>query len=119
MNRNGTSVNYLDFYHFLEGIANYDNWAKLIDYSTKNKKFISKKTLWDSKDSIYKAFNALFEHFKDSILVVSYRSDGIPSIDDLFHMLNKYKNKITIVRRKYKYVLSKNGDGEEVLLIAP
>jgi len=27
----GVGVDYLDFYHFLEGIVNYDNWPNLID----------------------------------------------------------------------------------------
>ena len=51
------------------------------------------------------------------MLVVSYRSDGIPSISELERLLEKYKSKVKEVRYKeYKYVLS-NNRSEECLLI--
>ncbi len=60
----------------------------------------------------------LFEKFKDSILVVSYRADGIPSLEELENLLKKYKPDVEELKRKnYKYVLS-NNHTEEVLLIA-
>ena len=34
----GVGVNYLDFYHFLEGIVKYDEWASLIDEKFKTQK---------------------------------------------------------------------------------
>ncbi|MBI2447635.1 MAG: DNA methyltransferase, partial [Candidatus Omnitrophica bacterium] len=53
----------------------------------------------------------------DSILVVSYRSDGIPSIEEIENLMRKYKTNIEELKRKdYKYVLS-NNHSEEVLLI--
>ena len=65
----------------------------------------------------HSAFDKLFEKFKDSILVVSYRADGIPSIKELENLLKKYKADIIELKRKnYKYVLSIN-HSEEVLLI--
>lgn len=66
---------------------------------------------------IHKAFDRLFQKFSNSILVVSYRSDGIPSVEELLRLLNKYKQNIREVKRKnYKYVLSTN-HSEEILLI--
>ena len=49
--------------------------------------------------------------------MISYRSDGIPSITELETILRKYKKYIIEVKRKnYQYVLS-NNPSEEVLLI--
>ncbi len=129
----GVGVDYLDFYHFLEGIVNYKNWSNMIDYKSKHKRIKNGKSMCDSltlatstrmtrrwcdKTKIPTAFNELFKKFKDSILVVSYRSDGIPSIDELKMILKKYKDNVTEVRfDNYKYVLS-NNCSQECLLIA-
>lgn len=117
ISKKGVGVDYLSFYHFLEGLVNYNKWANMIDYRTKNRKLKSKPSVWIDRNKIYSAFDRLFKKFQDSILVVSYRSDGIPSIDELVGMLRKYKQTIhQIKRKKYKYALSTN-ELEEVILI--
>ena len=74
---------------------------------------------WTNKKDIHNAFDKLFDRFSDSILVISYRSDGIPSIEEVISILRKYKSKITTeVFGQYKYVLSNNGKSKEVLIIA-
>lgn len=113
----GIGTDYFGFYHFLEGLVNYELWPDMIDYRTKHKKLKSKPSVWIDKNRIHKAFDRLFEKFRDSILVVSYRSDGIPSITELEYMLSKYKRTIHEIKRKdYKYALSSN-EVKEVLLI--
>ncbi len=117
ISQKGTGVDYLSFYHFLEGLVNYSTWKKNIDYKTKNKKLKSDKSVWTDKNNIYSAFDKLFEKFRDSIIVVSYRADGIPTIKEIIDILKKYKTNVTEIGRKsYKYVLSSN-HSEEVLLI--
>jgi len=112
----GVGVDYLDFYHFLEGLVNYSSWHDLIDYKSKHRKLKSNGNIWINKNEIYKAFDRLFDKFKESILVVSYRSDGIPSIEELKDLLKKYKSSVEEIRHKnYKYVLS-HSKSEEVLL---
>lgn len=113
----GNGVDYLDFYHFLEGVVNYVNWNDFIDYETKNLRFKRTKSIWCDRREIYKAFDSLFHKFSSSIIVVSYRSDGIPSVEELSAMLKKHKNSVVEVHRmQYKYVLSQN-HSEEILLI--
>lgn len=117
ISKEGVGVDYLEFYHFLEGIVNYGNWGEMIDYNSKHRRLKHKKPVWCDKTRIHGAFNKLFEKFRDSTLVVSYRSDGIPSINDLTMLMEKYKNNVTEVRFKnYKYVLS-NNHSQECLLI--
>jgi len=113
----GVGVNYFDFYHFLEGVARYDEWADLIDHNTKHKKIKNGKNEWCDKKEIHDAFKALFAKFKDSIMVISYRDDGIPTTEELVEMLKKIGKNVEIKKVNYKYVLS-NGTSKEVLIIA-
>jgi len=117
ISKKSVGVDYLGFYHFLEGLVNYESWPDIINYKTKHKKLKSKPTAWIDKNKIYSDFDKLFEKFRDSILVISYRSDGIPSIEELINILRRYKQTIHEIKRKdYKYALSTN-EIEEVLLI--
>lgn len=113
----GVGTDYLDFYHFLEGLVNYPEWKEHIDFRSKNRRFYHQNSPWDDKNRIHQAFDELFYHFKNSILVISYRSDGIPTIEELETILKRYKNRIIEVKRKnYQYALSPR-QSEEVLLI--
>ncbi len=117
LSKKGTGVDYLDFYHFLEGLVNYSEWEGYIDYQTQNRRFKNGKSLWNNKNGIHTAFNKLFKKFQNSVLVISYRSDGIPSIEELIAILRQHKkNVVEVQRKKYKYVLSQN-HSEEVVLI--
>ncbi len=113
----GAGVDYIDFYHFLEGICDYKNWANHIDYGTKHKKFKNKKSIWADRSLIYNAFDAIFKKFQNNILVVSYRSDGIPSVEEMVTLLKKHKKNISIKQRTYKYALNHHKT-YEVLFIA-
>lgn len=118
ISKKGTGVDYIDFYHFLEGLSDYPNWYKHIDFDSKHRKFKNKKSVWSDKNKITEAFDKLFEKYRDSILVVSYRSDGIPSPEELQNLMKKYKKNVyEAFRSEYKYVLSKNGESKEILLI--
>ncbi len=115
----GTGVDYLDFYHFLEGIVDYENWGERIEETTKHKRLKreEKITKWSKKESIKKLFEELFEKFQDSILVVSYREDGIPSLEEIENLMKKYKKTIVEVKSiDYKYALS-NKKTSEILII--
>jgi len=114
----GMGVNYFDFYHFLEGIVFYDKWDSMIDKKSKHKKIRNGKNEWCNKGEIHNAFKKLFDKYKDSILVISYRNDGTPAIPELVKMLEKYKKSIEVKKIDYKYVLSNNENSKEVFIIA-
>ncbi|MBI4654561.1 MAG: DNA adenine methylase [Nitrospirae bacterium] len=117
ISKTGVGVDYFSFYHFLEGLVNYSKWAEIIDYRTKHRKLKGNGSIWINKNQIHSAFDQLFKKFQNSILVVSYRADGIPSIEEILILLKKYKENVKELKRKnYKYVLSTN-HSEEVLLI--
>ena len=115
----GTAVDYHSFYHFLEGLTMYDEWESRIDGRSKHRRLIPVQSPWTNKTQIHVAFDHLFRRFQRSILVVSYRSDGIPSESELVRLLMKYKRSVRVEHsEQYKYVLSTNNQSKEMLLIA-
>ena len=118
ISRRRVPVDYLDFYHFLEGLSMYDQWEKHIDYNSKHHRLIRQENDWTDEGSILKAFDHLFARFQNSIIVVSYRSDGIPPERELTDLLKQYKRSVRAEHYgKYKYVLSTNSESKEILLI--
>jgi adenine-specific DNA-methyltransferase len=116
--KSGVGVDYHDFYHFLEGIAHYDTWQTMIDFRSKHRRLLPQKSVWTDKQNITGAFQQLFEQFETSDWIVSYRSDGIPTIDGLAGIMRRFKPIVQIeVMPHYHYALSKNKHSSEVLLI--
>ena len=114
----GTGVNYRGFYHFLEGLTMYDEWKEHVDFETKHRRLKRQPSPWTDQEQIYGAFDRLFRRYQDSILVVSYRSDGIPSEDELVSLLGQYKQDVRVEHYgRYQYVLSTNSKTKELLLI--
>lgn len=120
---NNESSNYLRCYHFLEGLCNYDIWGDLIDYDSQNRRIKQACTnKWVCRDQNTKAFDTLFEKFNESVIVVSYKKFGAPSISTLIRMLKRHGKKVRSRSRHYKYALNgQNGEAKlnrEVILIA-
>lgn len=114
----GSTVDYYAFYHFLEGLLLYDDWENNIDYNSKHHRLIPKKNVWNDKKAITNEFDNLINKYQDSTLVISYRSDGIPSQSQLTEIIEQYKEKVIVKRYgNYKYALSKNKKSEELLFI--
>lgn len=89
-------------YHFVEGLARY--WEGLdILGDTLTKKFPRIRSRFDSKQTVEEAFRALFERFQDSIIVVSYSSNGIPSQEQLYDMLAEYKKDVFFRECDHRY----------------
>ena len=115
---NGTGTDYLGFYHFLEGMTLYNEWGQHIDHKSKHLRLKTRPNKWVNKNTVTTAFEEVFDRFQSSMLVISYRSDGIPSESVLIDLLKQYKSSV-LVRRfgQYQYALSKNVNSEEILLI--
>lgn len=119
INRSGVGVDYRDFYHFLEGMVRYDEWPDQVDLRSKHRRLIRHHDPWSDPGTCHNVFHRLFEHFSDSTLVVSYRSDGMPTVDDLGTMLKAVKGNVQVIEgKRYQYALSSKRNTREVLLIA-
>ncbi|OGO41681.1 MAG: DNA methyltransferase [Chloroflexi bacterium RBG_16_57_9] len=118
ISKRGVAVDYFHFYHFVEGLTMYDEWANHIDFRSKHHPLKSRPNEWTDKRRIHNAFDRLFQRYRKSIIVVSYRSDGIPSEAELVFLLKQYKRHVRVEHfGQYKYVLSTNSESKEILLI--
>lgn len=114
----GSYVDYRGFYHFLEGLTRYDTWADDIDTRSRHRRLRPCASVWANKATIHSAFDQLFDRYRDSILVVSYRNDGTPSPEELTALLRRYKPTVRLAHYgPYKYALSTNDRSTELLLI--
>jgi adenine-specific DNA methylase len=118
VNRAGVGVDYLAFYHFLEGLTDYPHWPERTDYRKKHRPLLGTRSSWSDPRQVHEAFAKLFQRYANSALVVSYRSDGIPSEKDLVDLLSAIKREVRCLHfGEYKYVLSTNDFSKEILLI--
>lgn len=113
-------TNYLSLYHFLEGLANYSEWGKRLGQpNDKTKKMPDTTSIirFTRKTQIQDSFRQLLEHFADKIIVLSYRSGGIPSEREIRKQLIGLGKNVKVHRMPYSYALSKRF-GEELLFVA-
>lgn len=118
---NNETAQYLKIYHFLEGISNYDKWENFIDTKSLNLRFKETMDTEFNKENIYKTFESLISKFKDSIVVLSYKKGGKPSIQYLIDLMKEYKKTVYTRSKHYYYALNhQNGDAKynrEVFII--
>ena len=115
----GLGADYPGFYHFLEGLCQYRRWPKLLDRNNPHLRLKSETDPWLDPAQTRKLFQQLIGRFVDSILVVSYRSDGIPSEPEIVTMLTAAGKRTKVYRHVPRpYVLSRNRASQELLFIA-
>ena len=102
---------YVRRYHFIEGLAR--DWKGVeIQEHTKTKKFKSYPTPFSTKNGAYDAFDKLFSKFSDSILIVSYSSNSLPTQEDMVALMKKYKENVEVVPVDYKYAFGNQDDAK-------
>ncbi len=93
---------YVRRYHFVEGLAR--DWKGVeIQRNTLTKKFKSYPTPFSTRQGAADAFDQLFKKFKDSILIVSYSSNSLPTQDQMVAMMEKYKEHVDVMPIDYTY----------------
>jgi len=95
-------------YHFVEGLVR--GWEGLeLQPETKTRKFKRYETPFLSRQTTYSAFDRLFARFRDSILVVSYSSNGLPDKSELASMLKNYKQHVHVYHTELMYSFGNQG----------
>ena len=93
---------YVRRYHFVEGLAR--DWKGVeIQEHTQTKKFKSYPTPFSTRKGAADAFDRLFKKFSNSILIVSYSSNSLPTQDEMVAMMAKYKEHVEVIPIDYKY----------------
>lgn len=83
---------YIQRYHFLEGLSCYWNGQEIL-ISSVVKKIKKKYTPFSYRKDSIRAFSELFDRFKNSIIILSYSSNGYPDKSILLKLLNDVKGK--------------------------
>ena len=97
-----SDCDYTRRYHFIEGYCTY--WKKVeILSQTLTKKIRSYPTDFSSKAGAFDAFARLFSQFRNSKLVVSYSSNGIPSEKQMVELLRTFKKKVEVHKIPHLY----------------
>lgn len=116
MNARGTSVDYLDFYHFLEGLTELDAWPSRIDRKRAHLAYVHRPSPFLSQTTIARALADFFDRHRSSILVVSYRSDGTPSAGEVGKLLTDLGKKVRVHHADHQYALSQKRTHELVFV---
>lgn len=105
---------YIKRYHFLEGLASYwQGEGTEIVATTKVKKVRKRYTPFSYRHSAVEAFDRMFAHFRNSILVLSYSSNGYPDLDQLLALMRKYKGNVQVFKRPHRYHFGTHGNVSE------
>jgi DNA adenine methylase len=96
-------------YHFVEGLVR--GWEGLeLQPRTRTRKFRRIPSAFDTKDTIYGAFERLFERFRDSAIVVSYSSNGLPTKSELVDILQRYTRvRVQVFEQPHRYSFGNQG----------
>lgn len=102
---------YVRRYHFVEGLAR--DWKGVeIQEHTQTKKFKSYPTPFSTRKGAADAFDRLFKKFADSILIVSYSSNSLPTQDEMVGIMTKYKEHVEVIPVDYKYFFGNQNDAK-------
>ena len=127
----GRQSNYRFFYHFVEGLAQYDKWPFLLNPScplrTLSPNFDSSEILFKCKshhleETFTTWLKSILECWPNSQLVLSYKRPGIPNTESIRKILKDSGRKVRLRQTPYKYALNKNCDTKnknfELLFVA-
>lgn len=99
---------YVRRYHFVEGLAR--NWEGVeIQHHTITKKFKSYPTPFSTEAGSTRALETLFRRFKHNILMVSYSSNSLPTMQTIVEMLQRYKPHVEVLPVDYTYSFGNQG----------
>ena len=100
---------YVRRYHFVEGLAR--DWKGVeIQQHTQTKKFKSYPTPFSTLKGAANAFDLLFKRFSNSVLLISYSSNSLPTQDDMLAILAKHKKHVEVIPVDYKYSFGNQND---------
>lgn len=100
---------YVRRYHFVEGLVK--NWNDVeMQWNTKTKKFKSYPTPFKNLEGAYAAFENLFKYHQNSILIVSYSSNSLPSKEEMVRIMKKFKRNVEVISVNHKYSFGNKGN---------
>ena len=102
---------YIKRYHFLEGLSCYWKGQRIME-ETRVKKIEKPYTPFSYRKTAIEAFDKLFQIYRDSIIVLSYSSNGFPDREELESLLRRYKGSVTAYEKPHRYHFGTHGSVE-------
>ena len=93
---------YMKRYHFLEGLSCYWKGVRIME-NTRVKKIEKPFTPFSYRKTAIDAFDRLFSLYRNSIIVLSYSSNGFPDLEVLENLLRKYKGIVETHKKPHRY----------------
>ncbi|MDR6159900.1 adenine-specific DNA-methyltransferase [Chryseobacterium sp. SLBN-27] len=116
-----SSTSYHSKYHFLEGLVNYYEIPNNINFNKNNREIIINASReFEDKSNFLEDLRSLVNNHLNSHIVISYRNNGVPSIQQIGDLLRGFTEFETLEYNlgKYNYALNKNNKlNEEVLFV--
>ena len=93
---------YMKRYHFLEGLSCYWKGVRIME-RTRVKKIEKPYTPFSYRRTAVEAFDRMFRLYRDSIIVLSYGSNGYPDREMIENILGRYKQSVTTYEKPHRY----------------
>jgi len=111
---------YLSRYHFLEGLARYEEWPRLLDGGDRLRRIeASAVSEWTDKAALARNIGELIQKHRKAKFALSYVSGERPSEKELFALFRDSFSRVRLSRRAYGRALSKNKFFELLLIGEP
>jgi len=112
---------YLKKYHFLEGLTDYHNWEDKLNHKMKIKMLLQHpfSNDWENKNTFAKLLFNLVDKHKESIVVLSYVSNAVPSVKEISDFFESRFSKVTINTFSLNHALAKDRRNEILIIGEP
>jgi adenine-specific DNA-methyltransferase len=118
--RSQATESYLSRYHFLEGLARYDEWPNLLASGDRLRRIqTSTVNEWTDKAALTRNIEALIQTHCKAKFALSYVSGEHPSEEELFALFCDNFSRVRLSRRAYGRALSKQKFFELLLIGEP
>ncbi|WP_415178124.1 DNA adenine methylase [Parasphingorhabdus sp.] len=117
LNKKKVAVDYAGFYHFLDGLIDYDLFKKG-NVKSPHKPIVNSTSRWKTREGGLEEIRDIIKRWPKAIVAISYRGDGEPSIEDLKQVLGGAGYLVENHQAMdYKYALSKSSNTTEDIII--
>jgi DNA adenine methylase/adenine-specific DNA-methyltransferase len=93
---------YMKRYHFVEGLSCYWRSVRIME-ETRVKKIEKPFTPFSYRKTAIDGFDRLFHSYRESIIVLSYSSNGYPGREELEDLMGRYKPTVTVHEKPHRY----------------
>ena len=118
--QNGTPISYHNRYHFLEGLVHYFDIPDHINNAKVNKELdFGDCAEFENKTTYINNLHLLLELHKESIIALSYTSNGYPSVKELTRIVKQHKQNVQCFDLgRHPFALNRdNNERHEVLIV--